>query len=172
MIYNAVEAAVRGTLAALRSHIQQERIAFSEANDFWRLDFIQAAFLDKMQNGTNHGNVLADFVPVVGSALQWDLDKINRLPLSGNFGQTAAIALRTRMPLAWQAPAASGGGADLEIVRARRNDLAHGLEGYDVVGAAVTTEDMFAIVSRTRIFMISFVEAVERYQADRGYLRR
>lgn len=171
MIYNAVEAAMRGTLAGLRTHIQSEGVSYERATDFWRLDFIQTRFLERMQSGTNHGNVLVEMVPATTAPLTWPADKLGRLPFSGNFGQAAATSLRTDLGLAWRPPSGLGGGIDLDTIRTRRNELAHGLEPYDVVGSLTTSDDLFALNARTRNFMVSFVEAIERYQIAQGYLR-
>ncbi|HEX4764922.1 MAG TPA: hypothetical protein VH414_01465 [Lichenihabitans sp.] len=171
MMYNAIEAAVRAAMEALRRQIQQDAVTFASARDFWRLDCIQAAFLDKMQSGTNHGNVLTDLGAMSNSILQWHPDKLSRLPGSGNFGQTAALTLKNSMPLTWTAPVGTAGGVDLETIRVKRNDLSHGFEEYVAIGGGVTTGDMCALGDRTRRFMVSLLQAVEHYRAMKQYIR-
>jgi hypothetical protein len=172
MVYNAVENAVRESFSNIRTTIQNQGVPFSEAREFWQHDFVRVSFLDKMQSGTNHGNVLSAFVPATNAHLSWDPNRIADLPITGNFGQTAAQQLTRRLPLAnWRAPAHSANGADLEIVRTTRNDLAHGFEAYEDVGRVITTLRMYEIVSRTRIYMVSLIGAIEQYQAAQEYLR-
>lgn len=172
LVYNAVENAVRETFTNLRTTIQNHSVPFGKATDFWQHDCTRIAFLDRMQNGTNHGKVVADFVPRANAPLAWDPRRINDLPLTGNFGHGSSLDIRAKLPLAgFTPPAASVNGIDLEIVRTNRNELSHGFETFDDVGSLTTTIRMQEIVTRTRLYMTSFIGAIERYEAARGFLR-
>lgn len=171
MIYNAVEFSVRAVLESIRSQMQAEGVVFSSAVEFWQLDSLYAAFMSKMTNGTNHGQLLKDLIPHVGEPLSWHPKRISDLPLSGNFGQDQALELADRLSLRWRPPAGTAGGSDLEIVRARRNGLSHGFESYEAVGGQNTTNDVQEVTDRTRVFMVSLLTAMERYRLDRSYLR-
>ncbi len=172
LVYNAVENAVRETFTNLRVTIQNQGVPFGRATEFWQHDCSRIAFLDKMQSGTNHGQVIADFVPKVNAHLTWDPRRISDLPLAGNFGHGSSMDIRARLPLLnFTPPSACVNGIDLEIVRTNRNDLSHGFEAFDDIGSQTTTARMQEIVSRTRLYMTSFIGAIERYQTDQGYLR-
>lgn len=171
MLYNALEEAMRSIMRSIREKIEGEGINFFGASDFWRLDALQAALLDKLQAGTNHGQVLVDTLPLTNSPLFWDEIKKGRLPFSGNFGQLSAMKLRDDLAMSWTAPASTLGGSDLENIRERRNALAHGLESFEEAGGKVTASDLLDVLKRVRSFMISFVEALEQYRDDRAYLR-
>lgn len=170
MLYNAIELSMRSIMKSIREKIEAEEINYNEASEFWRLDLLQSHFLEKMQSGTNHGNLLVDVVPVSNSRLSWDEPKKDRLPFSGNFGQTAAMTLRDRLALDWKAPVKTLNGSDLENIRERRNALAHGLETFLEAGDKVTAEDLINIVERVKTFMLSYIEALEKYRDERRYL--
>ena len=148
MIYNAIEAAIREIIHDMRSQIQRQRINFLDISEFWRLDLIQSTFLHKMTSGTNHGNILVDLVPKTSSTLEWADEDIQRLPFSGNFGQRSALRLIRQLGIDWAAPALSFGGADLEIIRLRRNALAHGLETFQEAGSQIDIETLQTTVKR------------------------
>lgn len=171
IVYNAIEYSIRSSFLEIRSRIQEEAVAFSAATEFWRQDVVQSKFLKKMQDGTNHGQAVVDIVGMIGADLRWHRERIDQPPTSGNFGQKAAIDLARSIPLAWTPPASAKGGIDLETVRAKRNDLAHGLDSFEAVGRTTNTEDIADALARIRIFMVSLLDAIERYQNSRGYLR-
>ncbi|UVK42693.1 hypothetical protein BPNPMPFG_004397 [Mesorhizobium sp. AR07] len=104
MLYNALESAMRAVMKSIRERIEADGILFGDAAEYWRLDVVQAIFLDRMQNGTSHGNVLTDFIPLTSLPLAWDEQKKDRLPFSGNFGQASALKLKDGLAIAWAAP--------------------------------------------------------------------
>ncbi|WP_182422286.1 hypothetical protein [Aureimonas sp. ME7] len=170
MMYNAVEAVMRRTLSDLRGAIVAEGVSFRDASEFWRLDALQAQFLRKMQAGYAHGAVLKGVVPMAGDTVKWDEDGLVRLPFSGNFGKTSAIKLKEQLGLAWDAPAGTRGGDDLDNIRKRRNMLAHGLETFAEAGSQTTGTELTIILKRVSTFMVSYISAVETYRANRGYV--
>ncbi|MBZ9697064.1 MULTISPECIES: MAE_28990/MAE_18760 family HEPN-like nuclease [unclassified Mesorhizobium] len=171
MLYNALESAMRSVMRSIRENIESEGVSSSEVAEYWRLDIVQAAFLDRMQAGTNHGNLLTDFVPFMTGRPSWDGPKKDRLPFSGNFGQTAAVKLRDSLAITWVAPPHTLGGSDLENVRERRNALAHGLESFTEAGEKVTASDLLEMLERVRRFMLSYLAALEEYRECKGYLK-
>jgi len=171
MVYNAIEAAMRHLLQSIRIKIQEEGVTFSDAEEYWRLDAIQARFLHKMASGTNHGMLLAEIVPMTNATLSWNEDDLDRLPFSGNFGQGAAIRFTEQLGLSWRPPHDALGGVDLENIRERRNALAHGLETFHEAGSQVTAQGLIEVLTRIRNFMTSYIAAIESYGEERRYLR-
>jgi len=170
MFYNTIEAAMRALLLELRSKMQLEEVLFYQATEFWRLDAIQARFLHRMTSGTNHGNLLGELVPMTSAAISWSQEDLDRLPFSGNFGQSAALKLSSDLGLDWKPPKGTLGGNDLENIRERRNALAHGLETFYEAGSQVTASGLSDSLSRVRTFMSSYVAAIETYSHQRGYI--
>lgn len=172
MLYNALEDAMRTVMLSIREKIETDTISFHEATEFWQLDLLQSTLLERMQAGSNHGQILVDALPLTSAVLSWDEGKKGRLPFSGNFGQQSAMRLCDDLGLNWKAPAMTLGGLDLENIRERRNALAHGLESFEEAGAKVTAADLLDALRRVRTFMVSFVGALEQYRESQGYLRR
>lgn len=172
IMYNAIESSMRSVLRSIREQIESENIDFQQVADFWRLDLLQSNFLEKMQNGTNHGNVLSDFIPMLNGKVSWEESKKDRLPNSGNFGQSAAIKFKDQLLINWKAPDRTLNGSDLENIRERRNALAHGLETFREAGDKITSSDLLEIIRRIKAFMMSFLDALEQYRDDRKYTIR
>lgn len=170
MMYNAIEAAMRTVFEEMRTAIETEELEFSSVSEYWRLDMLQARFLRKMQNGSSHGNLLFDIVPIVSDRLQWTNIERGRIPFSGNFGQDHVYKFKDVLGLDWDPPPGTLGGSDLENIRLRRNGLAHGLETFEEAGQPVTSKDLLSMLARVDNFMTSFVTALEAYQTDRGYV--
>lgn len=172
MLYNALEGTMRSVIKSIREKIEAEGILFDQATEYWRLDLVQSNFLDKMQSGTSHGNLLVEFVPLTTRPLFWDELKKDRLPFSGNFGQATAIKLKEGLEISWSAPPHTLGGSDLDNVRERRNALAHGLESFSEAGDKVLAKDLLAMLDRVRKFMLSYIAALESYRDTQGYVRQ
>jgi hypothetical protein len=52
-----------------------------------------------------------------------------------------------------------------------RNDLAHGVETFESIGAQFTTNDIAEKFYRIREFMLSFLRMMDRYKTRRLYLQ-
>ena len=171
MMYNAIEASIRAALYSVRLEISSNVKHFVEIDDFWQIDTIQARFLDKMQEGTNHSGILKETIAVVDGFVDWHQDQLNRMPAGGNFGSEAAFRLKSALGLRWTAPPRTLGGNDLENIRIRRNNLSHGFEEFENIGNDVTADDLLQIVGRVEQFMISYLDAIERYRQSKSYLK-
>lgn len=172
MLYNALEGAMRSLMKSIREKIEEDGVLFGEATEYWQLDLVQSTFLDRMQNGTSHGNILTEFVPLTNQPLSWDEVKKDRLPFSGNFGQASALRLKDGLAINWSAPPHTLGGSDLDNVRERRNALAHGLESFSEAGGEVLAKDLLDMLDRVRKFMLSYVAALESYRDTQGYVKQ
>ncbi|MET3485999.1 MAE_28990/MAE_18760 family HEPN-like nuclease [Methylobacterium sp. 1973] len=171
MMYNAIESSVRSALYSVREEISTSYKHFVEVEDFWQVDTIQSKFLDKMQDGTNHSGVIRDMITIVDGFVVWPQEHLNRMPAGGNFGTEAAFRLKSALGLRWTAPPRTLGGNDLENIRIRRNNLSHGFEEFENVGNTVTADDLLEIVGRVEQFMVSYLDAIERYRESKSYLR-
>jgi len=103
--------------------------------------------------------------------LTWKSES-HELPFPGNIDQSELLRFVKRIGYRWKPPKRSLGGTDLNLIRQMRNDLAHGKQTFEDVGALYSTQDIVEKFDRIREFMISFLRAVDRYKVKQLYQRR
>jgi hypothetical protein len=170
MIYNSVEYAAREALGELRGDITSRALEFERIRFHWRQEIIKAHFYDRLRQGTNHMEFLNDVTAFIPGRLDWN-NTAHELPFSGNIDHEELFRFIGRIGYRWKPPKVSLGGADLQLVRKMRNDLAHGLESFEAVGAQFTTDEIAGKFSRIREFMLSFLRMMERYKTRQLYLQ-
>jgi hypothetical protein len=79
--------------------------------------------------------------------------------------------MREQLECAWKIPKHTLGGSDLNLVRKRRNDLAHGEETFLNIGSSSDTLTLIAQLERIKKFFSSFLRMLERYQERHLFLR-
>jgi HEPN superfamily protein len=170
MIYNSVEYAAREALVELRSDITLNGSAFDKIILHWRQEIIKAHFYDRLRQGTNFMHFLNELTQFMPGRLDWNATERD-LPFSGNIDHEELFRFVGRIGYRWKPPKVSLGGTDLQLVRKMRNDLAHGLESFESIGAQFTTDDITEKFDRIREFMVSFLRMVDRYKTKRLYLQ-
>ncbi|HTC04595.1 MAG TPA: MAE_28990/MAE_18760 family HEPN-like nuclease [Xanthobacteraceae bacterium] len=170
MIYNLVEYAAREALVELRGDITSRALGFERIKAHWQREIVKAHFYDRLRQGTNHMEFLSDVTDFIPGRLDWN-DAANELPFSGNIDHEELFRFIGRIGYRWRPPRVSLGGADLQLVRKMRNDLAHGLESFEAVGAQFTTDDIADKFDRIREFMLSFLRMMDRYKSKQLYLQ-
>jgi hypothetical protein len=170
MIYNSVEYATREALMELRSDIVVNGQGFDKVILHWRHEIVKAHFSDRLRQGTNFAEFLKNLAEFFPGKLDWNSTEKD-LPFSGNIDHEEIFRFIGRIGYHWKPPKVSLGGTDLQLVRKMRNDLAHGLESFEAVGAQFTTDDIAEKFKRIREFMLSFLRMIGRYQTKRLYLQ-
>jgi hypothetical protein len=170
MIYNCVEYAAREAVVELREDIQSNAGAFDVVVAHWQEEIVRAHFYDQLRQGTNYVDFLKEVTAFFPGRLDWSHAK-RELPSRGNLDQNELFALVRRIGYRWRPPKKSLGGSDLQLIRQMRNDLAHGQESFETVGAQYTTQDIIEKFERVRYFMLSFLKMLARYRVRRLYRR-
>jgi hypothetical protein len=170
MIYNCVEYATREVLVELRDDIQQNAGSFDSLIAYWREEIILARFHERLKQGTNYVDFLRELTAFFPGNLDWGSAK-QEMPFSGNIDHERIFRFVVRIGYRWRPPRVSLGGSDLELVRKMRNDLAHGRDSFEAVGALYSTQDIIDKFERIKEFMLSFIKMMERYRAKQLYRR-
>jgi hypothetical protein len=168
MIYNCVEFAFREAMKAIRDNIKDNAPAFVGLNGFWREEIVEHRFYDKLQNGVNFKSFLKEVAAFAPGTIDWRNNA--KTPFGGNIDHTKITDFSRAMGCRWKIPRAAWGGADLELVKRIRNELAHGEETFENVGSNYTTLDVIEKFDRIRAYMTRFLQAVGRYVRDKKYL--
>jgi hypothetical protein len=170
MIYNCVEYAAREAIIELRADIESNSGEFSGLLAHWREEIVRAHFYARLQQGTNHVDFLKDVTLFIPGKIEWKSAKRD-LPFPGNIDHEELFKFVRRISYRWKPPKNSLGGTDLQIVRKMRNDLAHGHESFEAIGAQFSTQDIIDKFERIREFVQSFLRVLERYRAKQLYLQ-
>jgi hypothetical protein len=172
MIYNCIEYATKESFVAIRKDVMANVTDFSELLDYWKDEILRLHFGQKLGDGVNHINLLNEFRCFLPGRVTW-LTKTDELPFPGNVSHTRLIELAKRIgDQKWKPPKNSMGGVDLEFVRMRRNELAHGDEAFSSVGGSLSIDDIAQKMVRIRAFMCSYLRMIERYRTERKYHAR
>lgn len=169
MIYNCVEFATRETVANLRRHMQANVVSFHEITEFWQEEIIRVHFKKKMQDGVNHISLLKEFRDFVPGKITW-LDEEHAVPFPGNIDHVRLIKFAKDIGVRrWQPPSNTLGGSDLFTIKKARNELAHGEETFEDVGANYSVRDIADKLGRVRAFMCSYIRMMERYRVSESF---
>lgn len=169
MIYNCIEFTIREISTGLRREIIAHDCSFDRLKTYWREEIIRAHYQDRLFQGTNHVELLKDVAAFVPGRLDWKSD-LQRIPFNGNVDHVQLARFIKRIEHRWRPPPSSLGGADLYLVRQMRNDLAHGLETFEDVGASYQTQDIVDKFERIKKYMFSLIKALERYRVTRSFI--
>lgn len=169
MIYNCVEFGLRSAAQDVRQAIAAGGYGFGELSDYWRVDLTRQRHAKRLQAGVNHDEFL-NLIALeerVTSAWPEGLDKV---PFPGNIDNRKILKFVGKLGVNWSPPPTSLGGSDLDLVKRTRNDLAHGHERFEDVGANYSTQDILDKFIRIRKFMISAIRAIKRHENRQLYL--
>ncbi len=173
MIYNCVEFAIREAVVDLRKHIKSARPNFEVIASYWQDEILRAHFRKKLHEGANHISLLEEFRKFIPGRLDWPgAGMIEKLPFPGNIDHARLIKFAKDIGAkGWRPPIRSLGGVDLAIVKDARNDLAHGDETFENIGANYSVRDIADKLKRIRLFVSSFIRMMERYKAMNSFMQ-
>jgi hypothetical protein len=170
MIYNCVEFATKEAFASIRRDMMGSVQDFSKLIVYWQEEIVRIHFDQKLGDGVNHAELLREFRTFLPGRITW-LTKVEALPFSGNINHEKLIDLARKIgDKKWRPPKSTMGGLDLEFVRTRRNELAHGDEAFATVGGALSIDDIAEKMTRIRAFMCSYLRMIERYRTNKKYI--
>jgi hypothetical protein len=169
MMYNCIEYALAQSIDLLRRDIAANASSFAVLKPYWREEIVKAHFSERLIQGVNHATLMRDFSAFAPGPTQWP-DAYDRMPFSGNVDQVRIHRFLGNIGQRWTPPRTTLGGTDLDLIRRMRNDLAHGKESFENVGAAYQTKDLLEKYDRATRFMRSLLRALERYRAGQRYL--
>lgn len=169
MMYNCIEFGVQESATSLRRDIVAQGNSFADLKPHWREEITRVKFGGRLKNGTNHDDLIRDFARFPPGAVAWPGQELSRIPFAGNVDNERLIDFVRRIEHRWRPPPSTLGGTDLNLIRRMRNDLAHGNEEFETVGANFDTDDLLGKYRRARTFMVSLIRTLDRYRENKSY---
>jgi hypothetical protein len=165
ILYNLVEATIRGSIQSIHDKITTKRTPFTSLNLELRKEVIER-FKKVADASSNHtmpdfpsefvavALALDDAVKISGSV---DARRIREIAETYGFSSATEIG-KTR------------NGADLLTIKTNRNDLAHGLKTFEEVGRDYTASDLILIARRTMTYMTQVSHNIAFYLDREHYI--
>lgn len=168
MIYNCVEFATKEVVRQIRVDAADKVATFDSLHEYWKLELLRARFGKKLTVGINFEKFIDDVrvsMPIQPRSLK-NAETVKELPFSGNINHERLIDFAKKVGISnFKPPRSTLGGADLELIRSARNQLAHGDESFEALGGQYSISDIFEKLKRTRAFMCAYIRTMDRYRS-------
>jgi len=172
VLYNLVESTISDGLTAILTTIEGECVAYTEASDNVRVLWVKGRVGDKV----DAGNIAQEAHALVADALNKAIVKIDQKTVmkgGGNIDTARIRAIATIVGFERSAGAkAERGGSSLDLVKQKRNTLAHGDYGFLEVGRNYTEADMQRIKEQVICYIDAVLQNMARYLISKTYLRK
>jgi hypothetical protein len=166
ILYNLVEASLRGAVEAIHDRIVTERVPLQQLTDTIRRDVIRS--FKARCDPDKHLNM--NDIPIELVAVALDIDA--GYPFSGNVDAKKVREMADIYGFDTTTPReVTRDGADLLTVKSLRNDLAHGDKTYDEVGRNYTATDLKGLSDRSIAYVEAILTRVDRFVTERRFLR-
>lgn len=175
--YNIVEATVRDCLISTWSDIETAAGAYHQVRHFWRDDFLHGCFSSILKNERGIQPIVSRIDRVFWSSegnilLSAKEYSSGRIRMGGNIGFNNLEEIASRIGLGVRLTKEMKASRDLDLIRDKRNSLAHGDESFAEVGREYTHEHLSIIIGRAVDHLRRFVRAFDRYRSDKRWRRQ
>lgn len=168
MLYNCIEFGVRESIKEIRLDIQSQITDFGSLKSCWKEDITRAHFRDRVRQGMNVETLIGEIAAYPPGPLHWN-GKTESLPFSGNINEDRLFSFAKKQGIRWRPRGKAIPNADIDLIRKMRNDLAHGQETFEDVGARFVADDILDKSDRIKAFILSFMQSVHTYRARQLY---
>jgi MAE_28990/MAE_18760-like HEPN len=163
LLYNLVEATMRNVIEAIFDELKSEGISYNQIRPELKkiiLKNFKSRDLDKILDSITEISI--DIVTVgfdKGNLFSGNIDgrKIRSTAIEYGFSYATDYAK-------------TGNGSDLLIIKANRNDLAHGFKSFTEVGRDKTADELLEIKNKVIRYLKQIIQNVEDYLNNEEYL--
>lgn len=174
MIYNLVESTVMGGILEIYDKLKQEGLTYSsvrkEIKDIW----FSYKFRQVYDQQAHYNSYKGKALEIVNSILIGEVIELDRkaTAISGNLDAQQIRNVCNEHGIVFQPDERSRGGAVLETVKERRNDLAHGTLSFAECGRDYSIEDLDKIKTQTVLFLRGLLVGMKQYYDEKQYQLR
>jgi HEPN superfamily protein len=163
LLYNLIEATLRGAIEAIHDQITTERISFTALTIEIRKEVVRR-FILEASPAKNHtmSDFPIEFVSIAldqGVKLSGNVDARLIRKLASVYGfSTVTTTTRT-----WN-------GADLVTIKDKRNALSHGFQSYEDIGRDYPARELLAITRRSLTYFGEILRNIAAYLDGQHYM--
>jgi hypothetical protein len=164
LLYNLIEATIRGAIDAIHDQIVTERVSFELLTLEMRKEVMRRFILDATP--AKHHTMVEfpiEFVAIAldqGIKLAGNVDARLIRKLSSVYGFSSA----TSADRTWN-------GSDLRTVKDKRNALSHGFQSYEDIGRDYPAGELLAITRRSLAYISEILKNISTYLDDQQYMQ-
>lgn len=163
LLYNLVEATMRNAIEAIFDELKSREISYDQV----RLE-LKKTILRNLKK-RNPDKICLSITAISIDIVNAGFDK--EALFSGNLDSKKIRTTATDYGFSSLTDyAKTGGGADLLIIKANRNDLAHGVRSFAEIGKDKTAEELLEIKNRTVRYLRQILQNIEQYLLNQEYL--
>lgn len=165
LLYNLMESTVRLTLNYLYDEVTLSQMKYKDVIEQVRRVWIKLYY-------KNFKDASADTIYRVMAEIGEDLIAISfsdDKSVSGNVNQVLITSHAERLGFSKSVHNAADGGGALDLVKRKRNALAHGNMSFAECGREYTYSDLLATKKKTVTYLRSFMTNVNRYVSRRQF---
>lgn len=176
LLYNLVESSIKQAIEAIFEEIIKDRVKYEDAKEEIQKEFIK--FLKKVSTENfvlSVNNISEDIISFCLSVKQQTSDTqpqyIKEL-FSGNVHAKTIRDLAEKYGFSFTTnPKLTNNGRALEIVKDKRNDLAHGVFSFQAVGKEYKEKDLFKIKTQVIAYLEQILDNIEEYINKKEFLK-
>lgn len=171
MIYNLVESTVTGGITEIYNKIKEDKLTYSEVNANIQKIWFSFKFRQVYDQRAHYISYKDQAFKIIESVLKKETIELDRkaTSVSGNLDAQKIRNVCGEHGISFVSSPESRGGIQLELVKNRRNELAHGSLSFAECGRDLTYEDLLQIKEETICFLKGFLEGIQNYYDNEKY---
>lgn len=171
LLYNNVEATVRNCFLSVYQRIDAERLGYRDASTALKAIWLEERCADVKgpeAAWTSYRKKAEEMVSAAVNNAPLDMSKMS-MRWQGNLDAERVRSLCREHKVRLSVPPSARGGAELGVIKDKRNDLAHGNRSFDECGREYDVSDLARIDAEANTFLSSLISCIEGFIQRAGY---
>jgi len=172
MIYNLVESSIMGGIIEIYDILKTSGYSYKdvrkEIQDIWVLFKFNQVY-DKNAHYNSYRDKAAEIISAIMQNDSLIMDR-KATDISGNLDAEKIRQICKQHGITYNIDERCKGGAVLEDVKNKRNDLAHGVMSFAECGRYYAIDDLEIIKNETMIFLDGILQGMNTYYSNQTYL--
>uniref|UniRef100_UPI00352B548B MAE_28990/MAE_18760 family HEPN-like nuclease n=1 Tax=Klebsiella quasipneumoniae TaxID=1463165 RepID=UPI00352B548B len=165
MLYNQVENTARGCIESIYDHLQDSEVSYSSLKDKFQISILHRIISDNETGKSLYQKIGSDISKKIISA------SMNiRKEFNGNVCKPVLHKITQAYGIQIATSPECRNGADLDLLKDIRNDLAHGSTSFSRKGQLDPLREVISRAQRIDIYLRLLISSTEEYIATSGYL--
>ncbi len=170
LLYNLVESSMRDAIEAIFAELKEQQIPFDRLTPQLKKIVLENLKEIALKKRKNEDDTVLEQIQNISLDIIWvGFNKEKALP--GNLDGKSIKNTAEKYGFSYQTnPQETNNGRDLENIKEKRNDLAHGVKSFAEVGHERTPDELIEIKNKTINYLREILENIETYLVNKEYL--